>query len=696
MPAEFFRECWGQRLSSHDFLARLQSRFSPEEIGDVIRFWLGLCSNAPASTLFLGYLTAYVSSDPSQVFELVDSNSREQSAGIAAWLASSGAVLFNTLPLGPASATCALRALSFLVSSPTGLKQVSRSLYFSVLVASGRVFAPELFARVQMRFTVHSVFDFSNHYGEQLLSDALMSTALNFGTFSVMYGTFLAALAAPFHLDQSSSSLLRFGTETVSSFVSDHFLAEYTNHPTLVGASIISDILPRLVSMPVAAAEFLDSMDTDLLFQTALSYPSASALILPSALIARLTTDPASIIPVCSQILLRVDDFAHLLLAHGAFLSFLQSLARLLRQLSDNRMFESAWLCFLTLFKHCAWDTGSKVLREHCQSFLRDCACPSIRYFLECFCDIESERPQTTRSSPSALPFDISVSVLNFMLETNHFASFVGSLTEPCMWLSVLVWGLKTRHPDAAALANTGIPNYVIAREGYFNLMMVLAGPERPFSGGLELPSFDAIASVIPQKLADAAGYLAESLLRPADDFAALSRVAIGWRAALAVYAVPNFVNWLVDHLENKYSICADLGDAWRAFERAGQLFLAAVENDAVKICEAIGAIRGIAMGGEVVDGEGLGRLCMMLLLALDWEAHGREILVGIFNLGEMPEQRQTARDVFVLTVLKIALFVPEMRESIPNELAGVIIRNRDWSLAVSFFLALGEVPQPL
>jgi hypothetical protein len=282
------------------------------------------------------------------------------------------------------------------------------------------------------------------------------------------------------------------------------------------------------------------------------------------------------------------------------------------------------------------------------------------------------------------------------MLETNHLASFLGSLNDPCMWLSVLVWGLKTRNSDAAILVDHGVPQYQIAREGYFNLMMLLAVPPRQWSTLYDIVSFDTMVALMPADKANGLSYLADSLLRLTDDFPSLSRLAVGWRAALAVYPTNEVVCWLVQHITDKYSFCSQIEDCWRVFERAGQLFLVAVDGDPVKIRQAIYAVLEIMNNRpeEIFDGEGLGRFCAMLLLALNWEEYGREVLAKLLDPEMLHRSRESACDPFIMTLIRVALFVPEMREWLPTEIANVILEKDGWPLAVSFFLALGDAPQ--
>jgi hypothetical protein len=250
----------------------------------------------------------------------------------------------------------------------------------------------------------------------------------------------------------------------------------------------------------------------------------------------------------------------------------------------------------------------------------------------------------------------------------------VESVLPPYLIMSAIVWGLATRSRKALSLTRRRIPQFRIAFEAFCKMTLLIG--ERPHRWGafLDMPDFDILVEFMPGDICEAG--------------ISVEKGVILWRAAIAVFSVQKFVAWLIREIAER--IVAPEVQSRELFENAGKLFLTAVDRDDGDIRRALDVVKGIVKDDlkMVPDPEGLARFVAMLIVSMSggW----KEVFVELFDVEADLSAQQFA---FLLGLVRIALFIPEMRDVWPLGLVNVLIRNRDWETAIDVFVAKSGTP---
>lgn len=158
----FIRVCWNDRVPAQKFVEEIHSLFDSSRAAEITRELMILCGQSYEPTSFIfEYFISIVQKDPAYIFSIIDETDTRQILGCVRLFIKCGDTLFNDFKIGTKdSAVCALNALRLVLNyhnnDPNLLKEaiikLSRSPMFSILIASGRVFAPEDFKNVQEEF----------------------------------------------------------------------------------------------------------------------------------------------------------------------------------------------------------------------------------------------------------------------------------------------------------------------------------------------------------------------------------------------------------------------------------------------------------------------------------------------------------------------------------------------------------------
>lgn len=165
----FIKSCWNSRVPAHDFITQMHSKFDNAGVAQITRQLMILCGQSYEPTPFIfEYFISIVQNDPAYIFSIIDETDPQQILGCVRLFIKCGDTLFNDFKIGTKdSAVCALNALRLVLhyhyNDPNILKEaiikLSRSPMFSILISSGRVFAPEDFRNVQEEFERANPFD---------------------------------------------------------------------------------------------------------------------------------------------------------------------------------------------------------------------------------------------------------------------------------------------------------------------------------------------------------------------------------------------------------------------------------------------------------------------------------------------------------------------------------------------------------
>ena len=165
---EFCKMYWNMQKPITGLSQDLIKIISSDDIKAIISFFLDALGNSQAypAKPILTYISSFLLEDPASVFANLDLNNPNHVAGARKIIQEYGVSMFNKLPVySEVSANCALNVLYLALTgnSHTEIKncifKISTSTYFSVLVASGRLFAPEKFNKVRQLFKSADPFD---------------------------------------------------------------------------------------------------------------------------------------------------------------------------------------------------------------------------------------------------------------------------------------------------------------------------------------------------------------------------------------------------------------------------------------------------------------------------------------------------------------------------------------------------------
>ena len=257
----FIKKCWNERCSDSEFLERFHSAFeSDEQRNAITRRLMELCGKQYEPTQFiLKYLFAVVSEDPCLVSSVVDYTD-EQVLGCIRLFEQYGGNLFATLTIGKEeSAKWAVNALRMVLAYPSNeesklaMAEMMHSPFFSILLASARVYAVDEFVEVRRMFI--DKFQTRSFWYE--IQSEIPNTEIYF------WSALFADRVNNRHIWESTHALLRLISQTTYSwnlkerflhFLNDvshiysHLIDEFVQSPTLTNAYIVTNLFPRVLA----------------------------------------------------------------------------------------------------------------------------------------------------------------------------------------------------------------------------------------------------------------------------------------------------------------------------------------------------------------------------------------------------------------------------------------------------------------
>ncbi len=154
---KFIKNCWNQRVSGDEYIEILHKNLDEQTIIKLGIYMTELCGKDYQPTkYFLECLYNTVKGQPQNLFLNIDLENKEHVLGTIRLLTKFGDDLFNSAKVGSeeAAKSACIALTAVLLSESTdimtaALKKLTESHFFSILIASGRVFAKDDFLKLQ-------------------------------------------------------------------------------------------------------------------------------------------------------------------------------------------------------------------------------------------------------------------------------------------------------------------------------------------------------------------------------------------------------------------------------------------------------------------------------------------------------------------------------------------------------------------
>ncbi|OHT14651.1 hypothetical protein TRFO_14959 [Tritrichomonas foetus] len=433
--ASFCKFCWNKRVSSEEFTHELQKQFCPDQIQKMAFFFLEeLGQDEGESHSLFYYIINIISEDPSIIFADLDLENPRHVIGARRIVEEIGESLFNVLPVySERSAKSALNALISILKSQShaevrrNILKLSNSSYFSILIASGRIFAPEKFKQAQILFKESDPFDgqiFQLPLTQAHLPSALFSKAVHDPHFIDNYRDlfFLFSISPQLMTEQSKISnfistsvqtsvfvyLLNVYLETpmyylahfLTSFVPEHYKGKktnesddeilknillelyteeetykksgfFTNHE-IIHKTLPNGILPTLES----AYEFLtrkpDNYNIETIVEDSLKFPSFTKHVTEIYLQKLNDKDIPASVCLTKQMIKIYCDFRITWYTQGILFTVLKAIYEFMKDLTNEESFELVFIFFISIFENCIM-MGNNKLNNQCKDFIDTC-----------------------------------------------------------------------------------------------------------------------------------------------------------------------------------------------------------------------------------------------------------------------------------------------------------------------------------
>ena len=255
---DFLKLCWNMRIPASKFADKFFSELPPEKISKITRNLIILCGQSyepPALTF--EYFISIATKNPSHIFSVIDVLDPQQVLGCVRLFIKCGNTLFEDFKIGQKqSAMCALNALRLVLNYhyfdsnllKEAITNLSRSPIFCILIASGRVYAPNDFRQVREQFEAANPFDgvMKNLSVSQVhLLSALFTEDLNQPQIASNRHDILLLYS---QISQvwfiRSQAFLPFSMKNLFLFS----ISKYINNPSLTLAYFITNLYVRILS----------------------------------------------------------------------------------------------------------------------------------------------------------------------------------------------------------------------------------------------------------------------------------------------------------------------------------------------------------------------------------------------------------------------------------------------------------------
>jgi hypothetical protein len=614
---EFTRDCWNRKTPPDEFLILIHSRFSPDSVLSVALQIVEFCGIEEFSPtpLLITYLVPLISEDPCRFFSSLDSTNPSHVIGAVYAINRCGDTLFNRLSVGcPASARCAVTALLFALTVPrrallqSAVQRLSLSPFFSILIASARIYCPEEFGHVSALFREVDPFD-----GEDMrlpavqrhLTTALLEKRLSEPHFLTPQLSALELVVSAIRLMDLGPRLRACQLHLTMRLLSKKLFRVHFASPKLMTAYGLTNICPRAFrkkedSEPVSDARSFDretfvdfvkilraeesrvfwaqdhEMDSDVswseypllhemgierliemftapppddvvsLVQRARLCPASVSSIGPTLLACLQPATIDAALAIIQELMAEEMDSHQLLMAQQMAIPICERIAQFLPRITDLGHFTALWFFFLSLV-HFAIRNGSQHLTNLVLNLKHDS--PLLNTFLRAFISWEIEGDRQPSSKIEDLPpFEMCIEVLLTLHDTGMIPSICPLLDRfPFLWPSALIWVIVETNPQASKLLKQTPPDVSFINQLFFHASICIAN--KPWILCLDFPDFRMLRRFCPESPNAIHFFLARDI----ESFVSLGlspkrsqHVILAWRAWLNGFGVPEFIRALL------------------------------------------------------------------------------------------------------------------------------------------------------
>jgi hypothetical protein len=304
----------------------------------------------------------------------------------------------------------------------------------------------------------------------------------------------------------------------------------------------------------------------------------------------------------------------------------------------------------------------------------------------------ETFLPELEQLEPLAMAVE-----LPFVLQNaTHARRALTLLTRyPFLWPSALTWAIAAGDCRARVLLTGKPPDVPFVNELFYHASICIG--KRPWLLSLEFPDCRILRRSCPDSTAAIHFFLAADLSTLANSVPVTpppsEPTVLVWRAWLARFGMPEFVAALLYVLIWNIQISTDPFSGMNFFRCAACLLVIVCEGDEALLREAIEKSVDILENSDCgvgINGDGLAEFCLVLNVAMT--DHGQEMFRGLLarraRLVEQAPPSGSAKLGFCVTLIKGALYVPELRQLIEPQVFGTPIMRREWQAAIDYFIA--------
>jgi hypothetical protein len=409
---------------------------------------------------------------------------------------------------------------------------------------------------------------------------------------------------------------------------------------------------------------------------------------------------PAQAVQIAKALLEQIDDFARMFVLTDQFFPFMQDLVKLTGRIKAWDSFEPMVLLFIALLRK-LWSPASPGGRRKSLEFVQGIEEAKISVFAHyCLVFTGGDRPAAPLES-----FEVTDSWNKREVPLVQMADlFIGLMTgrgpdwrtlqklltqRPVLWVAVAIWGVIER-PKAVRelLTLPRCPDPFM--DLLFRMMMIRTVPSRdPWRAVIRIPDVDVklwfpppvtqLRGLIEDQLMEIAG--CDSMLDPPTP-----NIVICWRAWMVSFGSVNFLDIMLGYLKGYAQSHPDHDGALELYKIAAMILLSvACPEQPLLFAECLRYV------GEELEDERTAIFFswFVMILASGRGDEGADFFVKMLEACERILMDANSCGfptvVFALSIIKLALRIPNLRPFLQPRLAPLVIKMNDWETAVDF-----------
>jgi hypothetical protein len=741
--SEFLKACWDNHKSPDDFYLEFLT-FSLDQQNQIFFHLMQICGDdSTKNSTLLSYLIIVFQKDLITTVNRLDLQNLSHVISFLRIIKRSGDFIFTTIPIfSPASSLCALRTLEICSSAPKisivkkALAKLSLSQIFSVILAASRILCHDELLRVRKALPD----SFSSCIQNQLLREAVFMDAAESVSHRRLQPKFFWKLASNLRIWLPGIRLLNF---CGNDFIFGLFISitrTFLCSPTLIDGFLLTTIFPLLFikiemnehvdairySEPVTPAmvshvfDFIEQngvfkgieftradiearfsfipeyIKTSDILETALQFPLFCAKV-PDIIAEHLfLADGQTVHILCDQIENNLIDFIYLLTRMNKIVSFALEIQKIILKTLSDEIFQNLFCLFLGVLK-LSWRKGSTNTRTTIMNSMNKFD-PIFTTILKALFIMDDDHV------PQPLPFSAVRKTCSPVHRMSLFYEFLFSATPaevdricialrayPYLFAPLMIWATKTQSPMFFNFIGSKFPKERLYTFLFHQTIILIT---RPVSYPLfEQPDYDVLYELISSQIDP---FLSMIIMQfsvrrmiSLDITETIECIVICWRAYLKRYGAKTFIDSLYTRLLQTPLFLTRPDAEGSSLMPISYIVSMACDDDPELLFALLKETLTLIDKIEVVSqAENIAMMCFVLVLSGydEWERRFDYLFATIHGLTTQDFQAATPIASFILTLLKSAIYTPEMGERVPLKFYQVFMNRREWKCAVDFF----------